>query len=135
MAGRHETSNSPPQRAIERHPTRKSPPSSAKLRGSVDRACASTMQVTYQSPKSLWKDAAIDAGRADIVAHVRPDAVAPWVGVTGAGPSVALRHVRVLEFVERQVFRLRVDRHVASRAEAARHCAVGRNIGGVVPVV
>ena len=41
----------------------------------------------------------------------------------------------MLEFVERQVFRLTVDCQIAARPETARAFEVGRDIGRVVPVV
>src|SRR5579862_9309110 len=54
---------------------------------------------------------AVDPGRADIVPHEGADAVAPRIAVAGLGPGRALGHSRVLELVERQIFRLAVDRH------------------------
>lgn len=50
-------------------------------------------------------------------------------------PTPNARRPERIELVQRQVFRLGVDRHVAPRAEAARHLEIGRDVGGIVPVV
>src|SRR5437899_474406 len=84
---------------------------------------------------SLRVKPAVDAGRALVVPHERPDAVAPGIAVARPRPNLALRHGGVLELAERQVFRLAVNRDVAAGAEAARHRQIGRDVGGVVPVV
>src|SRR6266566_5506517 len=80
-------------------------------------------------------EAAIDAGRTDVVPHEGADAVAPRIAVAGPRPFRGLRHAGMLELVERQVFRLAVDRDVAARAEAAGTLEIRRDVGGVVPVV
>ena len=41
----------------------------------------------------------------------------------------------VLEFIHRQVFRLALDREIATRADAPRHGEIARDAGGVVAVV
>src|SRR5436190_4315778 len=78
---------------------------------------------------------AIDAGRADIMPHEGADSVAPRIAVAGTGPFGSLRHAGMLEFVERQVFRLAIDRHIASRVDTAGAVEIGRDIRRVVPVV
>src|ERR1700704_1132681 len=78
---------------------------------------------------------AVDAGRADIVPHEGTDAVAPWIAVAGARPFGAFRHRGVLELVERQGFRLAVDRRIPARVDAAGALQIGRDIRRIVPVV
>src|SRR5215216_6535587 len=83
----------------------------------------------------LRKQPAVHPGRADIVPHEGPDAVAPRVAVARLVPFRAFRHPGMLEFIKGQVFRLAVHRDVAAGAETAGHREIGRDIGGVVPVV
>src|SRR6266700_1969174 len=51
-------------------------------------------------------EAAVDPGRADIVAHKGANAIAPRVAFAGPHPGRALGHAWVLELVEGQIFRL-----------------------------
>src|SRR5439155_5803803 len=84
---------------------------------------------------SLRKKAAINAGRADIMPHKSADTVAPGIAVARLIPFRSFRDAGMLEFVKRQIFRLTVDRHIATRSETTRAFEVGRDIRGVVPVV
>src|SRR6266852_1383892 len=64
-------------------------------------------------------EAAVDPRRADIVSHEGADALAPRVAVAGPLPGRALGDAGVLELVERQIFRLAIDRDEAAGTEAA----------------
>src|SRR5215469_5706145 len=66
---------------------------------------------------------------------MRAHAGVPWIAIARARPFRRIWHVGVVEFVDRQVSRLALDREMAPRAEAARDGEIAWNIGGVVPVV
>src|SRR5439155_24550429 len=79
--------------------------------------------------------AAIDAGRPDMMPHKSAHTLAPRIAVARLIPFGVLRDAGMLELVQRQVFRLTIDRHIAAGSETARATEIGRDIRRDVPVV
>src|SRR5216684_1008209 len=108
---------------------------SIAIRYTAPHARPSSMTRRLRSPNGVRINSRVDARRSGAMLQVRPHALRPRIAVADCAPRVGFRHLRILELVERQVFRLAFDTNVTSCADTARHGHVAGNIDRVVPGV
>src|SRR5882724_3699624 len=106
---------------------------------SVDSGCAAQIM-----PRRIGASGSADRvreyplehrGRSRVELHEGADAMRPGIEVAHAVPGLTFRHVRALELVDGQVFRLAVYHGEAPGADDAGHAEVVGDVDGVVPGV